>query len=144
MSKIKTKYNKGDDVWIHGISPTNKLTKGKVITSLNLSEHGYSGIQYVIAINTGIDDLLEIRTWETMSQDSKGPVGALRDLLDLSEPVNKKLNQAGYTYSSEEDSVEEPTPEEIHAAVERTIKSQRHEDIIQKPKRRFNNRSKKS
>lgn len=71
---IKTKYEIGDTVWIHGLSRENKLTKGKIIEFVDLSSKGYHGIHYIVAVSTAIEDLLEIRTWETISQDAEGPV----------------------------------------------------------------------
>lgn len=76
---VKTKYEIGDTVWIHGVR-TGELTQGKVIKSFTLAEAGYNEdmIFYVVEIPTSIDPLLEIREWMTMSQDAEGPVGIWR------------------------------------------------------------------
>lgn len=141
---IKTTYKIGDPVWIHGISQNNKLIKGKVIQELDLSLLGYlDGPHYIIAIPSSIEDLLEIRTWETMSQDDQGPVGSLRNLEIPFESTNKKLRQAGYSYAADDLIIDEPTPDQIHAAIERTSKEQRHDGLIQKPKRKFYNKKRK-
>ena len=77
---MKIKYAKGDDVWIHlGYEP-GKLSKGKVLEVLDLSEHGYSFLNYLIEISTSIEPLLEVRNAMTISEDEKGPVGLFRQL----------------------------------------------------------------
>lgn len=72
-------YNTGDTVWISGIE-NPKLTEGKIVKQFTLEEVGYSSeyIFYVIQIPTAIEPLLEIRTWETMSEDARGPLGFWR------------------------------------------------------------------
>lgn len=143
MSEIKIKYKSGDQVWIAGVGPNNKLVKGRVIKELDLSALGYlDGPHYIIAIPTSIEDLLEIRTWETMSQDERGPVGCFRNLDTDPEVMHKKLRHIGYRY--EDDLlIDEPTPDQIHAAIERTRKSQIHDPTIQKPKRKFYTKKRK-
>jgi len=74
----KKHYNIGDDVWIFGITVENKITKGKVIAAVDLSTAGFIEPHYIISIPTHIEPLLEIRTWQTMSQDENGPIGSLR------------------------------------------------------------------
>jgi hypothetical protein len=79
---MKTEYVKGDDVWIHlGVVP-GKLSKGKVLEVLDLSEHGYGFKHYVIEIETHIDPVLEIREPMTMSEDEKGPIGLFRSMAE--------------------------------------------------------------
>lgn len=98
---IKKNYKVSDTVWISGISRTNiNLTKGTVISTVDLTDAGYSPsiIHYVISIPTEIEPLLEIRTWETISQDKQGPVGSLRELGNVSAE-NKKMSHIGYVYS---------------------------------------------
>jgi hypothetical protein len=145
---IKKTYAVSDTVWIYGISRTNnKLTEGKVVHSFTLD--GQNSIQYVIAVPNQIEPLLEIRTWETISQDPQGPIGNFRELVGLTEfdAVDKKLSQGGLTLS--EDTIveaDEPTPEEIHAAIERSQQAAVHAPLVlkeTKPKRRFNPRKKK-
>ncbi len=77
---MKTTYAKGDDVWIHLGTAPGKLSKGKVLEVLDLSEHGYTFLNYLIEIPTSIDPLLEVRDVMTMSEDAKGPVGLFRKL----------------------------------------------------------------
>jgi len=145
---IKKTYTVGDAVWIYGISRTeNKLTQGQVVHSFTLE--GNDNVQYVIAVSNPIEPLLEIRTWESISQDSQGPVGNFRQLVSAAEfdAVDKKLAQGGLTLS--EDAfvdADEPTPEEIHAALERSQQAAVHAPLVlkeTKPKRRFSPRKKK-
>lgn len=144
MREVKTKYNIGDSVWIHGISRENKLTRGKVVQIVDLTSVGYlDGPHYIIAVSTGIEDLLEIRTWETMSETAKGPIGSLRSLNDSIDAVNKRLNQVGYNYSDDDLIIDEPTPDQIHAAIERTSKAQVSDGLSQKPRRKFYNKKRK-
>ena len=94
--RVKKKYKVGDTVWIYGISAGpgyNRPTKGRVVHEMEID--GYASVQYVIAISNGIEDLLEIRTWEEISQDEKGPIGSFRELL-MNDPVTqKKLIRTG-------------------------------------------------
>jgi hypothetical protein len=122
--KIKKNYNIGDDTWIHGVAKVgNKLVKGVVINILDLTDAGYGQdiIHYVIAVPNAIDPLLEIRTWETMSPDSVGPVGGMRDLTSAgdADSTHKKMTHIGYHYDDQPNEID-PTPEQIHAAMERS------------------------
>lgn len=146
--KIKKNYKVGDPVWIHGIArSSNKLTKGSVISKLDLTAAGYSQdiSHYVISIPNAIEPLLEIRTWETMSQDSDGPAGGMRDMLSAedADSTHKKMTHIGYEYDSNFDETE-PTPAEIHAAMERSHQAVTHGPLILKNvKRRSRNSPRK-
>lgn len=153
----KKSYAIGDSVWIHGISPSNKLTAGTVIHSIDLSGRGYSDIYYVIEIPCHIEPLLELRSWHSISQDEIGPVGALRNLGGPSDSDHKKMTHLGYYTSSnlESDSLYEngPTPDQIMAALEKSQQAISHaplnfskdliKDTANKPKRKYYNRKKK-
>lgn len=147
---IKKTYAVGDAVWIYGISRTdNKLTQGQVAHSFVLPGNNLDNVQYVISIPNSIEPLLEVRIWEMISQDSRGPVGQFRELVSAEEldAVDKKLSQGGMTLS-EDTFVEtdEPTPEEIHAALERSQQAVAHAPLVineSKPKRRFSGTRKK-
>ena len=100
---VKTKYGIGDTVWIYGVArDNNKATQGKIVHQFNIdySNHSLEVNYYVIEIPTSIDNLLEIRTWEAISQDSHGPVGALRQGLASDDPdaIDKKLSQVGLSF----------------------------------------------
>lgn len=136
IDEIKKTYKIGDTVWICGISSNNnKLTKGKVIEKIDLESAGYSKDQlfYIISVDTVIEPLLEIRTWETISQDDQGPVGGLRDLhsqVDI-DSTSKMLSEFGYSYQSNVDN-EDPSPDEIHAAILKSQQQSSHSPLILK------------
>lgn len=148
--EVKKEYKIGDAVWIHGVSrDNNKLTTGKVISLLDLTSAGYGAdqVHYVISIPSSIEPLLEIRTWETMSQDHSGPIGAMRDIMETLDPDStyKKMKHIGFEYDI--DLIDEPTPDQIHAAIERSSKAQIHDPLIvkdTKPKRKFYNGKRKT
>lgn len=133
---IKKSYNIGDTGWIHGISRTNKLTQGKVVYSFTLD--GFKETQYVISVPTAIEPLLEVREWGTISQDSTGPVGTLREVFTehTADAVHTKMLHAGYEYDpSSQTETEildssEPTSDEIHAALERSQKAMEHAPLM--------------
>lgn len=127
---IKTSYSINDPVWIHGIDPSNKLTYGKVIALVDLTNCGYTDVHYVIEIPTHIEPLLEIRTWHTMSQDKEGPIGSLRSLGETLAADNKKIRQTGYAYSEDSRYDEsDPTTEEIMAALEKRVDDLKHKPL---------------
>lgn len=109
MHNIKQEYSVGELTWIHGIVE-GKLTKGKVIKSFNLEEAGYnpSMIFYVVEIETHVDPILEIRSWETMSQDEKGPIGAFRNF-DMLDSTNKAISKVGYYTKTHNESTKKQT-----------------------------------
>jgi hypothetical protein len=144
---IKKTYSLNDPVWIHGISPNNKLTEGTVIALVDLKSCGYTEIHYVIEIPTHIEPLLEIRTWRTMSQDHEGPIGSLRELGETLSADNKKIRQTGYVYSEDVQCDDlDPTPEQIMAALEKRADELKHKPLqIKEParKRKYYPRKKK-
>jgi len=156
--KVKKFYNLGESVWIHGIKFTNNhLTEGTVIKHFRIDYDGYDDevIYFVVAIPSSIEPLLEIRTWETMSQDQNGPVGGLRSRgTDIA--VDKKvLSKAGLTLNHntqqefEFEEEIEPTPEQIHAAMERSKQTAVLPPLIIKEhnsnkSRRYNRKSRKT
>jgi len=139
----KNIYKAGDSAWISGISRNARLTKGTVIKVLDLSDEGFTaGPHYIIAVPTEIDALLEIRTWETMSEDERGPLGYLRKF-DLDSTI-KFINTVGFETA---DDFNDPTPEQIHAAIEKSIKDVRHSNLNLKttsPRRRNFSKKKKT
>ena len=91
MKKTKKIYKIGDAAWIYGIAAGpgyNRLTKGSIVHQMEID--GYSDTHYVIAISNGIQDLFEVRTWEEISQDDKGPIGSFRELL-MNRPADQKM-----------------------------------------------------
>jgi hypothetical protein len=130
---VKTQYDIGDTVWIYGISVSNeKPWPGRIVHRFNIVFEGFdpTANHYVIAVDSHIEPLIEVRTWETISQDEHGPVGGIRGLGNTAE--RKILSRTGFdvgtTDSAEEfDRFEEhmfedgdPSPDEIYAAMERS------------------------
>ena len=68
-------YKIKDTVWIH--IGERKLTSGKVVHVFNLEEGGRDF--YVIEIETGIDNIYEVRDYEQISPDAKGPINLFRN-----------------------------------------------------------------
>ncbi len=75
MVKPREKYEKGDECWIYVGNHGGEKSKGTVLEVLDLSEHGYTYLNYLIAIPTGIEDLLEVRNAGTMSPSENEPIG---------------------------------------------------------------------
>jgi hypothetical protein len=144
--KIKKQYEINDKAWIHLGGP--RLSEGKVIDIFDLEHAGYSKDQefYIIELQTGIDPILEVRSWEQMSQDAKGPIGAYRRLRDEIE-TKKALGKVGIQLPIEVDTSDplDPTPEEIHAAIERAelAKKDMYRVPSSKPKRFYKKRTAK-
>ena len=123
---IKKIYNSGDIVWVYGISrESNKLTKGTVVQVLSVPGYAPQS-HYLISVSSPIEPLLEVRTWETISQDSSGPVGGFRQMVPEvnADAVEKTLLQVGLATDPDSTitSAETDTP---------------------KPKRKYYNRRKK-
>lgn len=136
---MKTEYNIKDKVWIH-LGERN-LTEGRVveiITLDHLKENHRPGHElYVIEIKTGIDDVYEVRDFEQISPDAKGPIALFRNRRADAQVANRYLKKLGvklpngdinlalYAEDFDEDghdgmgSIDDPTPEQIHAALER-------------------------
>jgi hypothetical protein len=170
---VKKKYNIGDTVWIYGISKNNiKSTEGKIVQTFVIKQEGWSqNVHYVIAVPTEIEYLLEVRTWETISQTKDGHVGSIREAFSDPEAAHKMLARTGMTFISadeeftgdghdgmgstleefdryEEHLAEEDdiSPDAIHAALEKSQQDASHSTLIpkeNKPKRRNFTRKKK-
>lgn len=146
---VKKTYNIGDDVWIFGITSENKITQGRVVATIDLSDKGYGeDIFYIIDVPSHIEPLLEIRTWHTISQDENGPVGSFRNLGGISSSDNKKMRQAGYIYSQDSHyDNDDPSPDQIRAALEKSADGLIHKPLHikeTKPKRKYYPKRKKT
>jgi hypothetical protein len=147
---IRKQYEINDDVWIH--LGNGKLHKGKVVEYFDLGHVGRSrDIEYyVIEIDNEIEPLLEVRTWEQISQDAKGPIGAYRNLKD-DYVTFKKLGKLGIEMPNVETTsvaeylfddfseASDPTPDQINAALDNAIKARQDtftSAIIKQPKKR--------
>lgn len=114
---IKKIYDLNDTVWIYGVSrDLNKPTKGRVVRIFGLEDWGYPAEQdyYVIEVQTSIEPIFEVRTWETISQDEKGPVGAFRQAITAEnlDAVDKQLSQIGLSVDGYENIVPDPSAEQ--------------------------------
>ncbi len=143
---VKKSYNVGDTVWIYGVNRSNvKPTQGKVIKSVSIEN--YSDTHYIIEIPTHIEPLLEIRTWHNISQDEKGPVGSLRTLGNV-EATIKFAGTVGFAFDDNPEldtDDDEISPEQIHAALEKSQKDVTHAPLnlkSEKPAKRRHYRKK--
>lgn len=150
---VKKKYNVGDTVWIYGVSRTNvKSTQGTVVKAFTIE--GYNEVHYVVEIPTEIEPLLEIRTWQTISQTANGHVGSLREAFSDPDASHKMLNRTGMAVISEDETADggsfeedDISPEAIHAALEKSQQDVSHGPLnlkTEKPKRRNFARKKKA
>jgi hypothetical protein len=157
---VKKKYNIGDTVWIYGIT-NGKSTEGKIVQTFIIKQEGWSqNIHYVIAIPTEIEYLLEVRTWDTISQTKDGRVGALRDIFENPDAAHRMLSRTGMTIISTDDYTgdghdgmgsvvdddDEISSDQIHAALEQSKKDVVHGPLVIKDtnsKRRNYSRKKK-
>lgn len=127
---MKKEFNIKDKVWIHIGEP--KLAEGRIveiITLDHLNENYPAGKElYVIEILTGIDPIYEVREFETISPDAKGPIMCYRQM-DMMKHAGRYLRKVGIklpetaepainldVYPDEGD---DPTPDQIHAALAR-------------------------
>ena len=127
---MKTEYNIKDQVWIH-IGEQN-LVQGRVveiITLDHLNENHKEGHElYVIELKTGIDDIYEVRDFDQISPDAKGPIMCYRNMdmkqagrylkkVGIKIPANAHVSNTDNPIDFPTE--DEPTPEQIHAAIER-------------------------
>jgi len=154
---MKNEYNIKDQVWIH--LGERSLVEGRVVDIINLEHlkenHKIEDL-YVIEIKTGIDDVYEIRNFDMISPDSRGPIMAFRKLEDAVEN-NRMLKKLGMPIpmpgfdpieelllEDEEDNV---SPDKIYAALDRRIKEAEIPALMPgaspKPKRKFYKRNPK-
>jgi hypothetical protein len=149
---VKKKYNVGDTVWIYGIDRgRNKSTQGTVIKSFVIDYQGVSNeMHYVIGIPTDIEMLLEIRTWHSISQSKDGQVGSIREALPNPDSARKWLSKIGVTIESTDEEYtgdghdgmgtildDDPSTEEIHAALEKSQKDGEHGPLVTNRKRQY-------
>jgi hypothetical protein len=152
---VKKKYNIGDTVWIYGVRRANdKSTQGTVVKAFNIE--GYNDMHYVVSIPTEIEPLLEIRTWQTISQTKDGHVGSLREAFSNPDAAHKMLARTGMAFISDADEdydgdghdgmgsfadeEDDVSSDDIHAALEKSQKDSSHGPLnlkTENPKRRY-------
>lgn len=84
-------YKIKDTVWIH--IGERKLTSGRVVHIFNLEEGGRDF--YVIEIETGIDNIYEVRDYEQISPDAKGPINLFRKRHNEATKAQRLLKKIG-------------------------------------------------
>ena len=156
---MKKEYNIKDKVWIHLGERT--LVEGRVVDIFDLHHVGYPKDRefYVIEIQTGIDNIFEVRDFEQISPDSKGPINLFRHIKDDMLKAKRFLKKVGINLpvdgphpleefigdghdgmgSLAEDYEDGPSPDEIHAAIDKSLKDTAHTPLnlkSEKPKRR--------
>lgn len=151
---MKKEYNLKDTVWIH--IGERALTQGRVVEVIDLEHlnegHSKDDELYVIELKTGIEDVYEVRNYEQISPDANGPVTLFRNKEKRDDAVlgNRYMRKIGVEIPATrnpliepveeiaEDS--EPTPEQIHAALERSQQATKHEPLsagAKTPKKRY-------
>lgn len=78
---MRKEYQIKEQVWIH--NGETSLVEGRVVEVFDL-EHLNEGCVsndelYVIEIQTGIEPVYEVRSWDQISPDSKGPINLYRN-----------------------------------------------------------------
>ena len=144
-----------DTVWLHIGEP--KLVKGRVVAVIDFSHlgegHDPENKHYVIEIPTGIENIYEVREYDSISFDEQGPINIYRSLKSHEEAryfkkLGIKVPLAPATIdklvSADDDldfDLDEPTPEQISAALERSQEVNKHTALSlpseSKPKKRF-------
>jgi hypothetical protein len=117
-------------------------------------------MHYVVSIPTEIEPLLEIRTWQTISQTKDGHVGSLREAFSDPDAAHRMLARTGVSFVSDADedydgdghdgmgsfAEDEISSDAIHAALEKSKQDISHSPLNlkdAKPKRRSFARKKK-
>ena len=154
---MKKEYNIKDKVWIH-LGEKN-LVEGRVVEIIDLEHlnegHSKDRELYVIELKTGIDDVYEVRSFQEISPDAKGPIQLFRNLKQVIEN-NRYLKKVGMPIPMPSRNVlaeiaqevnediardDDPTPEQIYAAIEKSQQSTAHTPLNlqkeHKPKRRY-------
>jgi hypothetical protein len=149
---MKKEYNIKDIVWIH--AGESKLISGRVVEIIDLVhlKEGHSPDRelYIIELKTGIDDIYEVRSYDQISPDSRGPIGLFRNIKTDILKNQRYLNKVGIKMPVDRDvpdlfadfidEGDEPSTDEIHAALEQGRKNDEHLPLnlkTEKPKRRY-------
>lgn len=90
-------YNIKDTVWIH--IGERKLVEGRIVEIIDLAHldegHDPQRDLYIIEIKTGIDDIYEVRDYEQISPDAKGPINLFRKNKNESVLAKRFLKKVG-------------------------------------------------
>jgi hypothetical protein len=133
---MKKEYNVKDTVWIH--IGERKLTEGRIVEIIDLAHldegHDPERELYIVELKTGIEDIYEVRSFEQISPDENGPISLFRKE-DFREGnrLMKKIGMPVPQGVMEFDEYPEPTPEQIHAAMDRSQQASQHTPLNTKP-----------
>ena len=138
---MKKEINIKDLVWIH--IGELKLSKGRVVEIIDLEHlnegHSKDNELYVIELKTAIEDIYEVRTFDTISLDPKGPINLFKKRDTQLE--QRYLRKVGVVLPNEDNVIpaddyvpgtieevdpDEPTPQQIEAALARSENSVKH------------------
>lgn len=150
---MKQEYKIKQTVWIH--LGERKLVEGRVVEVIDLTHlnegHNQDDPLYIIEVQTGIEDIYEVRNFSQISPDSKGPINLFRkkeikDHVRYLKKVGVQLPVGpddSFLESINEinEDLDGPTADEIHAALEKSQKDVTHAPLIlkdtkAKPRRR--------
>ena len=94
---MKKEYNIKDKVWIH--IGERKLVEGRVVEIIDLvhlkERHSPDRELYIIELKTGIDDIYEVRDYDQISPDAKGPINLFRRTKDALIENQRYLKRVG-------------------------------------------------
>lgn len=140
----KEEYKLKQKVWIH-LGEKN-LVEGRVVEIIDLVHlkegHSEDNELYVIEIKTGIDDVYEVRTWEQISTTAKGPINLFKQNISEIQSAQRILKKIGIPIPTGiqdlDDDLPDPTPEEIHAAMDRAEQANKNTFTVETatPKKR--------
>jgi hypothetical protein len=127
---MKKEYAIKDHVWIH--NGEHALVKGRVVEVIDLTHlnegHSKDEELYVIEIETGIDNIYEVRPYDLISPDATGPVQLFR--IPESRRANRLFKKMGMNAPIGEEVVALVTPGTI-------------DPTITKPRRKYYRKPKK-
>jgi hypothetical protein len=146
---MKNEYVTRDKVWIH-IGERN-LVEGRVVDIIDLVHlkegHSADNELYIIELKTGIEDVYEVRTFDQISPDARGPINLFRKQKDVVEN-NRMLKKIGMPIPLVGTTLEEALaldddsdidPDVIHAALDSSLRNSTHQPLDlkeEKPKKR--------
>lgn len=136
---MKNEYVTRDKVWIH-IGERN-LVEGRVVDIIDLVHlkegHSVDNELYIIELKTGIEDVYEVRTFDQISPDARGPINLFRKQKDAVEN-NRLLKKIGMPIPLVGTTLEEALaldddsdidPDVIHAALDSSLRNSTHQPL---------------
>jgi hypothetical protein len=124
---MKKEYAIKDQVWIH--LGERSLVKGRVVEVIDLTHlnegHDKNNELYIIEIETGIDNVYEVRPYDLISPNAQGPIQLFRD--SSTRRANRMFKKMG---------MDAPIGEEVEVVALAT-------DAESKPRRKYYRKPKK-